>query len=834
MASVVSEVRTPRPQTARKAVRASAVLIILALLVAAGAGTWFYLKERANLPQLDGRVTLAGLAAPVEVLRDARGVPHIYAKSLEDAAMAQGYLTASDRLWQMEFSRRLGRGELSEIVGRAALDVDIETRRLGTRQAAERAVAELDPESGRVLAAYARGVNAYIASHQGRLPIEFDLLGIKPRPWEEADSLQVALNMARNLGTSWPEDLMRERLKAKLSPELYADLFPDHSDLDRPVAEPSRATRRGERPSNRSTFGPSSPNPSAEGCSDARELLAPPPLLNIGFPEGDAAGFLDSRVRGIPGRAGLGSNNWVVSGAHTRSRKPLLANDPHLGHSVPSIWYMAHLVAPGLDVAGATFPGLPLVVIGHNERIAWGMTNTGPDVADLYIEHFNPANPNQYLHNGRWENIEAREEIIHIRGGPDFHLTVKTTRHGPVLSSNGNRELALEWTALEPHSLRFMLLKLDRAANWQGFTEALREYSGPMQNVVYADLDGNIGYYAAGWIPLRKQGDGSVPEPGDTDDYDWTGYVPFEDLPHAFNPPSGLIATANGRVIPDGYRFFITHEWAPPFRTARIFQLLESGRDFEVRDMQRIQMDIVPLDDQWLAKELQAAAQASPPMSADAQYAVTVIRAWDGEARADSGATLVLELTRQALLQRLLGPKLGPDVSIYHWGLSTVFLQNVLKNRWARWLPPGDAEFNMTLMKSLEEAVARISGLVGSPDHAAWKWGDTIRLTFHNRISTRLPFLSRFLDIGPFPQAGTANTVKATTAGHGPSMRMVVDFSDFDHSVQNLTLGESGNFLSPHYKDQFGAWYHGTSFPMLFSRQAVEQGAVHRLVLEPH
>ena len=812
-------------------------MIILTLVTAGGAGTWFYWKERANLPELDGSLGVAGLAAPVEILRDARGVPHIYAKSLEDAAMAQGYVTASDRLWQMEFSRRLGRGELSEIVGRAALDVDIETRRLGSRQAVERAVAELDPESGTVFAAYARGVNAYIASHHDRLPIEFALLGIKPRPWEEADSLQVALNMARNLGTSWPEDLMRERLKAKISPELYADLLPDHSDLDHPVAEPSRATTPS---SNRSTFGPSPPN--------ARELLAPPfgrapfdsaqglrqglrpPLLNIGFPEGEAEGFLDA----VPtARSGLGSNNWVVSGAHTRSRKPLLANDPHLGHSVPSIWYMAHLVAPGLSVAGATFPGLPLVVIGHNERIAWGMTNTGPDVADLFIEHFNPANANQYLHNGQWENAEVREEIIHVRDGPDFHLTVKTTRHGPVISGDQHRELALEWTALEPHSLRFMLLKLDRAANWQGFTEALRDYSGPMQNVVYADMDGNIGYYAAGWIPLRKQGEGSVPEPGDSDDYDWTGYVPFEDLPHAFNPPSGLIATANGRVVPDGYRFFITHEWAPPFRTARIFQLLESGREFEVRDMLRIQMDIAPLDDQWLAKELVGAAQASPPVSADAQYALALVRAWDGEARADSGATLVLELTRQALLQRVLGPKLGADAPNYHWGLSTGFLQNVLKNRWARWLPPGDADFNMTLMKSLEEAVARISGLVGSPDHAAWKWGETIRLTFRNRISGRLPFLSRFLDIGPFPQAGTANTIKATTAGHGPSMRMVVDFSDFDHSVQNLTLGEAGNFLSPHYKDQFEAWYHGTSFPMLFSPQAVEQGAVHRLTLEP-
>jgi penicillin G amidase len=821
VATVVNKSQPQRSPAIRKAVRAFAVLVILALVVSGGAGIWFYWKERANLPQLDGSLRLTGLGAPVEVLRDARGVPHIYAKSVEDAAMAQGYVTASDRLWQMELSRRLGRGELSEIVGRVALNVDIETRQLGFRQAAERAVGELDPESAHVVAAYAHGVNAYIASHQDRLPIEFALLGIKPRPWEEADSLLVALNMARILGTSWPEDMMRERLKAKLSPELYADLLPDHSALDHPVAEPSRP---GTRSSGRSSRSAGSPLHEATG------LPAPPPLLNFGLPEGGPEEFL---AGGLEASEGLGSNNWVVSGAHTRSRKPLLANDPHLGHSVPSIWYMAHLVAPGLDVSGVTLPGLPLVVIGHNERIAWGMTNTGPDVADLFIEHFNPANPNQYLHNGRWENADVREEVIHVRGEPDFHLTVKTTRHGPIISSQGNRELALEWTALQPHSLRFTFLNLDRAENWQSFTESLRDFSGPMQNVVYADVDGNIGYYAAGWIPLRNEGDGSVPEPGDSDDYDWTGYVPFEDLPHAFNPPGGLIATANGRVVPDGYRFFITHDWAPPFRTARIFQLLESGHDFEVSDMLRVQMDIAPLDDQWLAKELLAAAEALPPTSADAQYALTLIRAWEGEARADSGATLVLELARQSLLERILKPKLGADVSVYHWGLSTIFLENVLKDRPPRWLPPGDADFNVTLVKSLEAGVARIPALVGSADHVAWKWGDTIPLTFHNRISARLPLLARFLDVGPYPQAGTANTVKATTAAHGPSMRMVVDFSDFDHSVQNLTLGESGNFLSPHYKDQFEAWFHGTSFPMPFSRPAVEQGAVHRLTLEP-
>ncbi|PYV18294.1 MAG: hypothetical protein DMG21_05380 [Acidobacteria bacterium] len=679
MGTVSTEVQVPPGKTARKAVRAALALILVVLVVVGVAASWFYWKENANLPQLDGTVLLPGLAQPVEVLRDARGVPHVYAQSLEDVAMAQGYITASDRLWQMEFSRRLGRGELSEVVGRAALNVDIETRRLGFRQAAERAVGELDPESRKIFAAYTRGVNAYIASHRGRLPIEFALLRLTPRPWEEADSLLVALNMARNLGTSWPEDLMRERLRAKLVPELYADLLPDHSDLDRPVAQ---------------SLGPKPPR-APKWMFERRAVAQAPPASVTAFdsrialdakledsnamPEGALDAFL--QVDGGP-TSGLGSNNLAVSGAHTRSRKPLLANDPHLGHSVPSVWYMAHLVAPGLNVTGVTFPGLPLVVIGHNDRVAWGMTNTGPDVADLYIERFNPANPRQYVHNGQWVDADEHEEVIHVKGEPDYHLTVTTTGHGPVISTAGGRSLALCWTALKPHALRFMLPKLDRAENWQEFTEALKDYSGPMQNVVYADVEGNIGYYAAGWIPIRKRGDGSIPMPGDTDEFDWSGTVPFDELPHAFNPASGIIATANGRVVPDDYPYFITHAWAPPFRTARIFQLLESGGKQDVNDMLRIQMDIEPLDDQWLAKELLAAANASPPSGADAQFALELIRRWDGKASVDSGATLVLELARQALLERILRPKLSNDVSVYHWGLSTIFLEKVSMTPW--------------------------------------------------------------------------------------------------------------------------------------------------------
>lgn len=783
-------------------------LFILGVVVLVAAAGLAYRRIRQSLPQLDGTIQAPGLAQRVEVRRDARGVPHLRAQSLDDLLFAQGYVTAQDRLWQMDLSRRLAFGELAEIFGERLVPRDVENRTLGFRQAAQRAVEDMDPDTEKLIAAYTQGVNAFIQSHRDSLPIEFSLLRYQPRPWEAVDSFGVALNMAKALNQTWPDELMRERIRSRVSSELYADLFPDRSPLDRPVAEPVPAPRSA-RPGQQSLNEPPS---GLEGLDPVLASLLP---------------------AGRETSATLGSNNWVLNGTHTQSGKPLLANDPHLGHTVPSVWYMIHLKAPGLDVSGVTFAGLPLVVIGHNQRIAWGMTNTGPDVQDLYQESFNLSDPNKYLHNGDWVKAEVRQEIIKVHKSDDYMLTVRTTRHGPVVSHEGNRDLALRWTALEPHALRFPFLKIDQAQNWSQFTEALHDFTGPMQNFVYADMDGNIGYYAPAWVPLRAQGDGSVPSIGSTDDNDWTGYIPFEGLPHSYNPPSGVIATANGRVVPDDYPYFITHKWDPGYRTARIFQLLEARNQLTVADMLRVQTDIHALQDEWLAKQLLSAAQAHLPSNPGVQYALTQLGHWDGEARADSAATLVCEVTRKALLERILKPKLGDDFSGYAWSMSSIFLQNVLSNNWTRWLPPGDADFSVTLMASLEEGVQRIPALVGSSDRNAWQWGKTIPLTFSHPLSGNLPLVGPYLNVGPVPQAGTQTTVKQTTPSVGPSMRMVVDFSDFDKSVQNITLGESGQVLSPYYKDQFEAWYNGQSFPMLFSDHEVENGTIHLLVLDP-
>ncbi len=839
-----STVTTSRPAgTRRRNPLARVLLWVLALIVLILLVTalWSRWRVRAALPQLDGTAQVRGLAAPVDVLRDARGVPHLRAQSLDDLYFAQGYVTAQDRLWQMDLSRRLAEGELAEIFGRKLIERDVESRKLGFRLAAERSVDDLPPDVRHLLSSYAQGVNAFIESHRDRLPIEFVILGYKPRPWREYDSIAVALNMAKMLNTSWPADLEREQVRARLSPELYADLFPQDSPLEHPVAEP--------------VAGPAHAVPP----QDARST---PTSAQPGDLAKSGAG-LDPTLDALDSTSAddlvLGSNNWVVSGAHTASGKPLLSNDPHIAHSVPSVWYMIHLEAPDMDVSGVSLPGAPTVIIGHNQRIAWGMTNTGPDVQDLYVEQFNPANPHQYLHNGQWVDADVRDEVIKVRGSGDDHLMVRVTRHGPIIWQSGGRSLALSWTALQPGALQFPFVAINQAQNWQDFTKAIRGFTGPEQNMVYADVDGNIGYYAPAWVPIRRSGDGSVPEPGATDDYDWTGYVPFEDLPHAYNPASGIIATANSRVIPLGYPYYFTDAFAAPFRTARIFDLLEAGTPgrqcgsaqpaaagpsgagqnpapqracFTVDDMLKIDMDIHPLDDAWLAPALVRAAAAHPPDSDAARKSIDLLQHWSGEAAADSPVPLICHDTMIALRERILQPKVGDELARSNWSLSTIFVEKVVDQKLARWLPAGDADFDATLMASLDEGLRRIEQRVKGTDPAAWRWGDTIPLTFHHPLDV-LPIVGRFFDVGPFPQKGTANSVKATTPGAGPSMRMVVDFSDLDNSVNNLTVGESGEVSSPNYADQFQAWYTGHSFPMAFSDAAVERATVHRLRLEP-
>ena len=548
MALVASPVRRKKSKIIFRLVVAVLILLLIAFL---GFDWWFYRAVRASLPQRDGTVKLAGLSAPVIVTYDSLGVPNISASNLPDLFFAQGYITAQDRLWQMDMTRRFASGDLAVILGPKYVKYDREQRILGLRQVAEKAAAMLDAQQREQFDAYAAGVNAYIEQHRKTLPLEFRFLGYAPHVWTVEDSLLVGLSMTEFLNHGLYKDkLEKEKVLAKLGPELTADLFVNTSWRDHPPGA-DRSNIENEVPQE------STPDEDQERGGSAKFRRVLPPKVSsraeatfFGSPESrdryfdEAIGGL--RLRALPSRQGEsagccaqddtlwgnvvsphlrpGSNNWVVSGAHTASGKPLLSNDMHLDLELPNVWYEAHLTAGDFDVAGVTLPGMPYVIVGHNQRIAWGFTNLGPNVEDVYIEKFNDNG--EYLTPQGWVKPEHRQEIIRVKGEPEVTLDVETTRHGPIITDlipGEKRKLALKWTALDPATLNIPFFAVGSAKNWQEFQAAFAHFGAPGQNVVYADVDGHIGYQATGFIPIRASGDGDVPEPGEDDAHEWTG-----------------------------------------------------------------------------------------------------------------------------------------------------------------------------------------------------------------------------------------------------------------------------------------------------------------------
>jgi penicillin G amidase len=810
--------------------------VIATLLVLAGiallSGWWFVHRP---LPRLDGKITMAGLKEGVIVDRDQWGRPWIRAKSTEDLVMAQGYVMAQDRLWQMDLLRRAAAGDLSEIVGPAALKIDEENRILGMRQAAERAAKDSSAEIRGLLEAYARGVNQYIAQQHGRLPIEFSLLGYAPRPWTPTDTYLIDLYMWKTLTSTWKSKLNRQWVSAKVGRERAAQMFVQDSPLDHYIvgkAEPS-APDKSNRPS-REALPPKAMELKSEGTAPFASLA-----------RAEAIDFLTQFEE--ESSEIIGSNNFVVSGAHTASRKPLLANDTHLALSVPCIWYVAHLTAPGWNLEGFALPGAPLVIIGHNERIAWGFTNSNVDVQDLYTETFDSKNPLNYRANGKWISAEVRKEKIPVRGKADVELDVTVTRHGPIVyrepESEGGHAYALRWSALEPGGLDFGFPLLGRASNWNEFIELTRHIAGPGQNTIYADVDGNIGFTIPARIPIRASGNGALPVTGDTDEFDWKAYIPFEELPRILNPADGIIATANARAVGPGYKYFLSDRQAGPFRTERIYQLLSGRTDLRPEDMNAIQNDILSLPNKFLASLLLTAAHSTPPKDPRTQKLITGLVGWDVKATADSIETTFVELTRHALFHNLLSPYLGDETSKYElweprsvyndvWWRDKVFLENILTQRPPEWLPRGVINYDVLLISSANDAVAALARETGTSDVARWQWGRFHPLNMVHPLG-RTGALHALLSIGPYADGGTLDTVKAMGVGHGPAMRMVSDLANFDNSLMEITTGESGQAASPYYRDQFQEWFRGRGIPAPFSEAAEEKSRAHRLTLVP-
>jgi len=814
----------PAPAARRPSpwLRRLAAAFFLLLLAGLGLAAWAYTAAHRVLPQLDGSVFLPGLGGRVTVVRDTHGVPHISASSLDDLLFAQGYVTAQDRLWQMDSTRRFAAGELSEILGQDLLRLDRQQRILQIRATAERLTRGLSAADRAELEAYARGVNAYIDTHQNSLPLEFRVLRYQPRPWTPTDSLLVALSMSELLNHGlYRTELSREAILAKLGPELTADLYPSTSWRDHPPAQ--------------------APPPGPSGLSS-------PPAAVTATPRAWLPALAAPQEPFEPVQPG--SNNWVLSGAHTVSGKPLLSNDMHLPHQIPGVWYEAHLTLPGsgaagLDVAGVTLPGVPYVIVGHNQRIAWGFTSLMPDVEDVYIEQFNAQG--EYQTPQGWKQPERRQEVIHVRSAPDVALDVVITRHGPLITElvpGETRRLALRWTIYDFDSLPTSFLALNRAADWQEFRRFFSTFVTPPQNVVYADVDGHIGYQAVGRLPIRAAGDGTLPQPGEDDRHAWIGYVPFDALPSVLDPPSGILATANGRITPDGYPYVLATQWAGPYRTERIHQLLASGKKFTAADMLTVQTDIYSAFDHLCAQRLAAAVERAPSTTARAREAGGLLRAWDGRLTVDSAAATLVTRARRHLWRLLLEPRLGasdPRESLpagvavtgwrqYSWFLSSVALETLLTDQPPRWLPNGSPSYDRLLTAAVEAAVSEPQAPIGL---ASWRYGDQYPLEFNHPIFGRLPILGRWTGPGLRPQSGGGTTVKQVGRSFGPSQRMTVDLAALDASTLNLVTGQSGQLTSPYYMDQFPAWYEGWSFALPFSAPAVEQARAHTLVLEP-
>jgi penicillin amidase len=775
-------------------------------------------------PASNDTLKVAGLQAPVTVRRDERSIPYLEAANDHDLYFAQGYVTASDRLWQMDLLRRNIRGELSELVGKAAFEEDKRRRILGYAKQSEELAAKTSGTTRATMQAYADGVNAYISSlSDTQLPPEFRILKYKPRPWTIADSLAISFLMMESLSTTWQADVMRAAL-SDLPAAQRAELLLEFTDMDTPVVGSDRLKAKSMSAKIAQTV--------PVKISDEIVKLA----------------RLDEEIRqqslervGLHAEELAASNNWVVNGKRTASGKPLLSNDPHLAPSVPSIWYLINLSAPGVRAAGVSIPGIGAVIIGHNERIAWGMTNLGPDVQDLYLEKFDPANPARYQTPAGWQNAVTRREEIKVRQNPASPATessfvdVTVTRHGPIVLEKGNERYALKWSLYDTTpEAGYAFHLLNRAGNWQEFTGALKHFGGATQNIIYADVDGHIGYYGTGKIPLRKSGDGSVPYDGATDDGEWTGYIPFEKLPHVLDPPSGMIVTANARVVGKDYPYHLTHGWSAPYRQKRINNLLKAKPKLTIDDYRAVLGDTYAIGGSTFAKavvKLFGKAETEPAL----KEALSLLAEWDGQVVPDSRAALLVQEWRDMFGNLVVKSAIGEaKAKVYRWTNRNALLDRIVTEWPQRWLPKEAGNWQAALKASFGEARANLAQKYGA-DESKWTFGNAAQIRFNHPLASA-PLVGNQFKIAPFPQNGNGyagGLGPTVNVGPGVSMRLIADPSNWDKSQHGITLGQSGNPQSPHYTDQLADWRNVTPRVFPFTADAVKKAAKQTVTLTP-
>jgi penicillin amidase len=844
------------------------VLVLIALIFCAI--LWIV---RSPFPRTTGTLSARGLQADVEILRDRYGVPHIRAQGMHDLYFAQGYVTAQDRFWQMDFWRRIGAGRLSEIFGASTLGTDMYLRTVGFRRIAEQEYRQLDPETKSVFDAYAEGVNAFLADKSpAKLGLEYTLLklqgvAVAVEPWSAQDSMTWGKIMAQDLCTNMRRELSSIDLVQQLGVALTRDFFGTYRYGEMPVIVADNEL--------------------------SKTLLRPGAAAAPGFPPEVMAALSGLRTKLVGGivpgaplalgeTGGLGSNNWVIAGSRTATGKPILANDPHLSIQMPSIWYETDLYCSAQDrqpgknaggpfhVSGFSFAGVPGIVVGHNDRISWGVTNLFPDVQDLYIEKVNPENPNQYEVNGRWVDMKIqREEIKVLHQDEPTVILARQTRHGPVITDNSGfagyrgfsistsgafpmsldlRVLSLRWVALQPNTIFQSLIRLDKARNFDEFREALRAWDVPSQNFVYADVDGNIGYQAPGLVPIRAKGNGTVPSPGWTDEFEWKGFVPFDSLPFSYNPPKGYIVSANNPVTSPSYRYFIGDDFDRGYRARRIAEMIEGARGkISLADVEAIQADTLNLSAREVIPYLKPLN-----LDGDAARGRDILAGWDMRMDPGSAGAAVYALFYQALVEELFKSKLPAAL----WNADAALDDNsrmintvtelLADPRGAFWDRPDTLDKRETRDEVLATALqkgmkAGIKAL--GKDPAAWRWGSIHKALFRNQSfgKSGIALVESIFNRGPVPVGGGMQQVSSNEwrpdkpfgVSLISSMRQVVDLSNLSSSQVMNATGQSGHVGNGHYSDMIRPWSLVQYHPVYWTDADLKRAGIQRLLLKP-
>ncbi len=748
---------------------------LIALVLVGVIGLNLFLSN--SKPQITGEANVSILSEDVIVTRDDMGVPHINAKSDEDMYRAQGYVQAQDRLFQMDLSRRQASGRLAEVIGESAVNTDKFFRTFSLRNAAEMSWDGYDAESKQILEWFAEGVNAFMDEVKGtsKLTFEFKLLGYEPEPWTPIDSLTIGKFMAYDLGGNWNLQAFRHWALQNYSAEEMEELMFSYPDNAKSIIEANIA------------------NPvQVVGAFDA-DLL--PNEFN-------------------------GSNNWVVAGSKTESGQPLLADDPHLGLSSPSVWYQMHLQSPEQNVSGVIFAGIPGIILGHNEEIAWGVTNVNPDVQDLYIETVNPNNPHEFKYDDEWYRAEVRDEPILVKGGETIDFEVIVTRHGPVISNvilqeeKPNAVLSMQWTALEPTRELQAVIGFNKASNWSEFEKALEDFNAPAQNFVFADNSGTIAYKANGNVPIRKKGNAELPVPGDSSEYGWEGYIPYDELPRVVNPSNGFIATANNEVVGAEYPYHLSNIWAQPYRYERIVEMLEASDKLTVQDMKDIQMDAKNL----YAIEFLPSLLGTIESNADAKYqdAIAALKDWNYFDTTEQAAPLIFHHLMSELQESLFINEMPEDVFKIMPGKAQI-LDEMLRKTYAggtvQWIEKrgGLEKFVIT---AFEKSMNHLSDEYGS-NVAKWQWGDYHQLTFDHPVGGANKYVGLLLNAKKVPVDGSKITVMAAgfdregNVDHGASWRFIADLNDLSSAEHIVGPGQSGHVKSNWYHNQVQDWADG-------------------------